>query len=212
MNKFYDIHKGETCLLVGNGPNLLDTPPEWFGFPSFGLNTIFYYEGWKPTYFVAVDEGVYETFGETVNEKYKGIPKFVSSPTLDCWQGEDVYHFQKVTGDIRLPSRENVFKSLTYHNVMNAAMILAWHMGFTTMLIIGMEQKPGRGELKKHFWGTFEPQPESQVDTHWNIGNKNIIRAMGDRVKVLNISPNTYVPEDVIPRDNWMKYTKVTTK
>jgi len=35
---------------------------------------------------------------------------------------------------------------------------------------------------------------------------------MGDRVKVLNISPNTYVPEDVIPRDNWMKYTKVTTK
>jgi len=205
MNKFYDCHKGETCLLVGNGPNLHKTPPEWFNYPSFGLNTIFYYEGWKPDYFVAVDEGVYELFGEIVNSKYVGIPKFVSSPTLDCWQGEDVYHFKKVTGDIRIPKRENVFNSLTYHNVMNAAMILAWYMGFTTMLIIGMEQKPGRGELKKHFWGTFEPQPETQLDTHWNIGYRDIIRAM-QNIKVLNISQDTYVPDDVVPRGDWREW------
>ena len=209
MNNFYDIHKGETCLLVGNAPNLHKTPPELFDYPSFGLNTIFYYEGWKPTYFVAVDEGVFELFGEIVNEKYEGIPKFVSTPTLDVWQGEDVYHFKKVTGDIRLPKREDVFKSLTYHNVMNAAMILAWHMGFTTILIIGMEQKPGKGELKKHFWGTFDPEPDNQTDEHWNIGYSSIIRAMNG-VKVLNISQDTYVPESIIQRDDWRKYAKVT--
>lgn len=205
MSKFYDIHKGETCLLVGNGPNLHKTPPEWFNYPSFGMNTIFYYEGWKPTYYVAVDEGVYELFGETVNQKYVGIPKFVSSPTLDVWQGEDVYHFKKQTGDIKMPDRKKVFDALTFHNVLNASMILAWHMGFTTMLIIGMEQKPGIGELKKHFWGTFEPQPETQFDTHWNIGYQNIIRAMQD-VKVLNISEGTYVPESVVPRGDWREW------
>jgi hypothetical protein len=92
---------------------------------------------------------------------------------------------------------------------MNAAMILAWHMGFTTILIIGMEQKPGIGELKKHFWGTFEPQPDNQFDTHWNIGYKNIVRAIDNTVKVLNISEGTFVPEDIIPRDDWRKYAKV---
>jgi hypothetical protein len=211
VRNFFDTHAGETCLLVGNGPNLYATRPEWFDFPSFGANTIHMYAGnWKPTYYVAVDEGVFEIFGKEVNEKYAGVPKFVSSPTLDCWQGEDVYHFKKVSGDIRLPKREDVLKSLTYHNVMNAAMLLAWHMGFTTMLIIGMEQKPGIGELKKHFWGTFDPEPDNQLDTHWNIGYKNIIRAMGDRVTVLNISEGTYVPDSIIPRDDWRKYAKVT--
>lgn len=206
---FFDAHKGGTALLVGNAPNLLDTPPEWFDYPSFGLNTIFKYDGWKPDYFVAVDDGMFEYFGKEVNEKYAGVPKFLSSPTLDKWQGEDVYHFKKLAGDIKLPPREDVFKvGLRYHNVMHVAMQLAWHMGFTTLLIIGMEQKPGFGELKKHFWGTFDPEPDSQIDTHWNIGYSALVRAMG--VNVLNISPETYVPETIIPRDDWRKYAKVT--
>jgi hypothetical protein len=208
---FFDIHKGETCLLVGNAPNLLETPPELFDYPSFGLNTIFYYEGWKPSYFVAVDEGVYELFGETVSRIYNGIPKFVSSPTLDCWQGADVYHFKKLSGDIKIPKREDVFKvGLTYHNVMHVAMQLAWHMGFTTCLMIGVEQKPGLAELKKHFWGTFEAEPDSQIDTHWNIGYKAIVRALDYQMKIYNISQGTYVPEDVLPHDDWRKYAQVT--
>ena len=70
-----------------------------------------------------------------------------------------------------------------------------------------MEQKPGFGELKKHFWGTFEPEPDSQLDTHWIIGYSALVRAMG--IKVLNISPDTYVPETVIPRDDWRKYARL---
>ena len=210
---FYDIHKGETALIVCNGPNLLKTPPEWFDYPSFGLNTIFKYEGWKPSYFVAVDDGMFEYFGKEVTEKYAGIPKFLSSPTLDKWQGDDVYHFKKLSGDIKLPQRADVFKTgLTYHNVTHVAMQLAWHMGFTTLLMIGVEQKPGFGELKQHFWGTFEPQPEKQIDTHWNIGYANIVRALDRDVKIFNISQDTYVPEGILPRDDWRKYVRQDDK
>jgi hypothetical protein len=53
---FYNLHSGETCLIVGVAPNLKLTPPELFNYPSFSVNTIYHYEGWKPTYYVGVDE------------------------------------------------------------------------------------------------------------------------------------------------------------
>ena len=210
VNKFYDVHKGETCLLVGNGSNLLATPPEWFDCPSFGLNTIHLYKGWKPDYYVAVDYVLYEEFGAAINTAFPDIPKFVPTPTADKWTGENFYRFPKKTGDIKLPRRENVLKDgFVYYNVMNAAMVIAWHMGFTRMLMIGVEQKQGAGELAKHFWGVDELTPASQTDEHWNLGYSGLIRAFTG-IEVLNISENTYVPETVLPRDDWRKYAKVT--
>lgn len=204
---FFDFHKGETCLLVGNAPNLLKTPPEWFNYPSFGMNTIHLYNGWKPTYYVAVDYVIVDKFGESIKKAYPDIPKFVPTPTADKWQGENFYRFKKRTGDIRLPKREDIFKvGLTFTNVMTAAIQIAWHMGFTTMLIIGMEQKPGSGELMKHFWGDDVNTPASQTDEHWNIGYSALARGLDKDVKILNISQDTYVPEDVLVRDDWKEW------
>ena len=43
-------HKGETGLIISIGPNLKLTPPEWFDYPSIGINTFYRYENYKPTY------------------------------------------------------------------------------------------------------------------------------------------------------------------
>lgn len=207
MQNFCGIHKGETALMVGNGRNLLKTPPEWFDFPSFGMNTIYKYKGWKPTYYVAVDAAIQSVHGEAVRVAYPDVPKFVPSD-LGAWTNDDLILFT--------PHRQNTFLSghpvtakdaLTYGipftNSMTAAMQIAIHMGFTTLLMIGVEQKPG--ELTPHFWGNDEQMPKSQTDEHWNRGYVDIQRS-NPAVRVLNISQDTFVPEDVLPRDDWRNW------
>ena len=48
-----DKHKGETGLVIGNGPSLKEiTNEELQRFPSFGTNKIFLKEGFTPTNYV----------------------------------------------------------------------------------------------------------------------------------------------------------------
>jgi hypothetical protein len=207
IGDFYNRHVGETALLVGNGPNLSKTPPEWFCYPSFGMNTIHFYKGdWKPTYYVAVDYCIYDEFGDSITKAFPDVPKFVPSPVADKWQGDNFYRFPKKTGDIKIPpNREDLKYGMYFYNVMHAAIQIAWYMGFKTLLLIGVEQKPGRGELTKHFWGVDINTPESQNDMHWNTGYSLLVRALSN-IKILNISQDTYVPEMVLPRDNWQDW------
>lgn len=212
LSDFHNLHRGETCLLVGLGPNLHLTPPERFYYPSFGLNTIYKYEGWKPTYFAGVDERLQREDGAAICEKYRDIPKFIPSPDRDSWQGENFYRFHHRAGDMILGGRSARDKNaltkdgIWYVNVMTAAMQIAWHMGFTTLLIIGMQHKPD--ELYKHFWGEDGKKTDGQTAEHWLLGYAGLVRAM-QGVKVLNISEDTYVEETIIPRDDFRNWTTV---
>jgi hypothetical protein len=209
LRQFHNRHKGETALLVGNGPNLQKTPPEWFDYPSFGLNTIFYYEGWKPIYYVAVDACIQEDYGELVNAAFHDIPKFVPAD-LSTWTGDNFYHFEHrkgitVMGGKPVTAPDALEVGIGFTNSMTAAMQIALHMGFTTLLMIGVEQKPGYGELVHHFWGADSQTPPSQTDEHWNIGYVDV-RNSAPHTRILNISEGTYVPESVLPRDDWRNW------
>jgi hypothetical protein len=210
---FHNLHAGQTALLVGNGPNLQLTPPERFNYPSFGMNTIHLYEGWKPTYYAAVDKRVWREFGEAIAEKYRDIPKFVPAPKLDSWQGENFYRFVTRSGSMIVPQKPpNAAVSMTnygiaYSNVMNVAMQLAWYMGFTTLLMIGVQHR--LGEMRQHFWGE-----DTGMSINSNIPERreawmDSYRVLCDAMKgvrVLNISRDTYVPDDVLPRGDWQDW------
>jgi hypothetical protein len=207
LTDFHNYHKGETALMVGNGNNLHKTPPHWFHYPSFGLNTIFYYEGWKPTYYVAVDAVMEERYGEQVKEAYPDVPKFIPSE-LSTWQGDGFVYFKPFRQGISVPgvpitNRDAPNKGIGFTNSMTAAMQIAVYMGFSTMLMIGVEQKPG--DLITHFWGADPQMPKSQTDEHWNIGYLDVQRS-NPHLRVLNISADTFVPENVLPRDDWKNW------
>lgn len=212
IGRFHNIHAGQTALLVGNGPNLGLTPPEWFNYPAFGTNSICMYEGWKPTYYAAVDVRAMNEFGGMVAEKYSDIPKFIPSPNLDKWTGENFYRFnyclpgplwRKERGRIWNPDR--LEENLIFANVMHVAMQMAFYMGFTTLLIIGMQHKPGYAPY--HFWGH---DPYMGITTHlqnWIDGYEQLTRDMAALgVKVINISEDTYVSDKIIPRGNWREW------
>lgn len=216
LSDFYNLHAGQTCLIVGVGPNLKDTPPELFDYPSFGVNTIYHYEGWMPTYYVGVDERLRLEDGAAVVEKYQSIPKFFPTPDWDELQGENVYRFVHRDGSAFSIGGKNASHpdaltkhGITYRRIMDAVFQIAWHMGFTTMLMIGIQHKPydEQDSDRAHFWGIDTKAVPNQPNTWWFEGYKHFTFGMPG-VKVLNISHDTYVPEDVLPRDdyrNWIK-------
>jgi hypothetical protein len=216
LKDFYNKHKDQTCLLVGIGPNLTLTPPEWFNYPSFSVNTIFRYKGWKPTYYVGVDARLFRENGKEILDNFGDIPKFIPSPDQDAFEGENIYRFRhRQGGDLfiggKLPNQKDSLTGfgITYYRVMDAVMQIAWHMGFTTMLIIGMQHKTPTPEEPQsdvnHFWGIDTIAVQHSM-THWFNGYQTVIRSMGEGVKVLNISADTYVPNDVITRDDWRNW------
>ena len=216
LRDFYNLHKGETCLIVGVGGNLSLTPPEWFNYPSFGVNTIYKYEGWKPTYFVGVDERLEREDGAAISEIYKDVHKFIPRPDRDTWKGDNFHRFYHRPGDLVIggkaanhPDALDGF-GIGYRKIMDAVFQIAWHMGFTTMLMIGVQHKPFTEQEpdadRAHFWGLDEKAPPQQPIDFWHSGYQEMIRSMGNSVKVLNISQDTYVPESIIPRDDWRKW------
>jgi hypothetical protein len=216
LSDFHNYHKGETALLVMVGPNLKLTPPEMFDYPSFSVNSILKYEGWKPTYYVGVDHRLKVENGAEICRKYADIPKFVPTPDWDDLQGENFYRFKhREGGELliggQLPNHPDALtrRGINYRRVPDAVFQIAWHMGFTTMLCIGMQHNPA-DELG-HFWGHDGGASPNQPVDWWFEGYRTFSRAMGSTARVLNISEDTYVPADVLPRDDWRKWASRQT-
>ena len=214
ISDFKNKHKGKTILLVGNGSNLELTPPEKFSFPSIGMNTIHLYEGWMPDYYVTVDRRVYREFGDDVYKKYHNIPKFVPAPRLNAWKGENFHRFRSGQGGLLWPKngrglwQDDIEKEvMIYGNVMHVAIKLAYFMGAKKILIIGMEHEPHKSNAK--FWGDDKGMSVDQPTKGWQDGYKILADELKKRkVKLLNISQNTHVADDIIPTENWEKFIK----
>ncbi len=191
-------------LLVGCGANLYLTPPEWFDYPSIGVNTIYHYANWKPTYFTGVDNRLYRQDGAAIAEVYKNIPKLIPSRLSD-WKGENFYRWNHRAGDMQLDrSQDALSKGIAYINVMTVAMQLAYWMGAKTILILGMEHN--RERYQAHFWGLDEKSREPKLDWWFESYRKLSVEMQANGVTMLNISAQTCVPEDVIQKADWRSY------
>jgi hypothetical protein len=213
LEDFHGYHKDETCLIVGVGPNLHLTPPPLFDLPSFGVNTIYKKDvwNWRPTYYIGVDERLRLEDGAAVIAKYADIPKFFPAPDWDRMTGSNIYRFRhEHRGDLfvggQSPDKLEALTKwgITYRRIMDCVFQVAYWMGFTTMLMIGVQQKPGT--RKELFWGTDAGEPEND----WRFEEMGYVecrRALSG-ARILNISEDTYVPEEIIPRGDWRQYAK----
>lgn len=207
MQQFHNIHSG-VCLLVGNGENLKLTPPEWFRYPSFGMNTIHLYDGWNPDYYTAVDNRIWREFRNAIEEKFADIPKFIPFPDLDIWQGKNFYRFYHRAGTlIQYPPTSSTLLSdgLVFGNIMQVAMQIAAWMGFTTLLLIGVHHKPG--QARNHFWGVDKGMHEAPPVQQWLDEYDQLTRHFRRHgIQILNISEDTHVPETILPRGDWREW------
>lgn len=153
LESFKNIHQGETCVIIGNGPSLnLVNFDELENFITFGVNGIFYKTdelGFIPDYYVVEDTAVMVDNLEKIKE-YRG-KKASFFPTLykKYFTDKKDRYFFKMDRRFYEPSsygfevpqfsrdcNARIFcnQSVTFINLQ-----LAIYMGFKNILLVGMD-------------------------------------------------------------------------
>ncbi len=164
LQSFKDKHKGERCFILGNGPSLknMDLTPLKNEI-TFGLNRIyllFKHMGFNTSYFVSINRLVIEQCAKDIEPLQ--CPKFISFRARDLIKfSADTIFLKKMSGprfcrDIRT---EGIWEGST---VTYAAMQLAYYMGFSEVILIGLDHNyktsgepneivVSQGEDRNHF-------------------------------------------------------------
>ena len=142
ISRFHNVHKGERCFVMGNGPSLktMDLSPLAYE-RTFGLNRIylaFDKLGFNTSYFVAINKLVLQQFGLDIQQL--PMPKFIS------W---DLRHLVKPSADL-MYVRSRARPSFSYDlrrgawegaTVTYMALQLAYFMGFQQAILIGVDHE-----------------------------------------------------------------------
>lgn len=148
---FEDLHAGETCFVIGNGPSLnpadLDRLSS-FGCPTFGSNSIhkiYPKTRWRPTYFVSEDRMILrQRFDVLLKKQAPETTQFFPSYCLweeDCHISGNALYFP-----LRLRYLEPVWFSGEPWRAINGGFTvsfvllqLAYYMGFKKIYLLGMD-------------------------------------------------------------------------
>lgn len=198
IENFNNLHKGQTCLLLGNGPSLNDVPIALLNkYIAIGANSV-HKSGYTPTYYTAIDKRVHRLFADAINTIYRHIYKFLPSPTLDRWEGENIVRFPHKPGDMW--PYIGMHRGIAYVCVMHAQIQLAYWMGFEKMLMVGIDHT-SKGA---HFWGIDHEQPGEPPLDLWAQGYKELRHRLS--IDLVNISTHTQLEERYVPREDWKGY------
>ncbi len=158
-----------------------------------------------PTYYVAVDSRVMREFSQEINTKYTSVTKFLPTPNLDKWRGENIYRFYHRPGPLwpraEVPLTAGLMSDtgITYVVVMNVMMQLAFFMGFDPILMTGIDHSL---PSKMHFWG-HDGEMGNGPNNDDIAESYRILREGFAPRKVINISTYSELDEKYVPRDNW---------
>ncbi|MCK5614086.1 DUF115 domain-containing protein, partial [Candidatus Pacearchaeota archaeon] len=190
IKELKDIHKGDKCFIVGNGPSLNKMNLDWMaGEYSFALNRIgLIYEHtiWRPTYFVQVNEiskfNPPHMFEEQIQIHHDmGIPVIINSdfgenscPRHQKYRDMDNRYFMRCWGGRDAPFSEkhwssDISKTATKPGSCLMALIqIACYMGFNKIFLIGCDlgYKDTKGVDVNHF-----TQDYNYMDTEAHIHN-----------------------------------------
>ncbi len=141
LARFENIHKGDACFIIGNGPSLrlmdLSALNECH---TFGLNKIYLMQqevDLQLSYHVAVNELVVQQGFEEL--KRLPCPKFLSSKSIGTLRKSDDM-FVLLTEGANLSFQSDLTREMSEgFTVTFVAMQLAYYMGFDEVFLIGVD-------------------------------------------------------------------------
>jgi hypothetical protein len=141
LAKLKDVHRGQRCFVIGNGPSLKNTDLSLLKDEyTFGMNRIYLMFpelGFSTTYFMTVNSLVIEQCAEDI--RALPIPKFLSWRSRHLIQPVDdmIFLHTTYTGEgFSRDARGRIWEGAT---VTNVALQLAYHMGFEQTILIGVD-------------------------------------------------------------------------
>jgi hypothetical protein len=162
-----DKHKGETCLVIGNGPSLKNVPISFLKkYKSFGTNRIYLLENFTPDYYCSVNPLVIGQFHEDIAQLT--MPKFL--PAQYCF---DETCLQLVSSYIPMFSQDASTHIYEGHTVTFVCLQLAYYMGFDTVLMVGVDHSfkyDGAPNMQNTYQGNDENHfhPDYFKGREWN--------------------------------------------
>ncbi len=168
LAKYKDIHRGERCVIIGNGPSLKNTDVSKIKNEfTFGMNRIYLAFpdwGFQTSYFVSINDLVIEQCAGDI--RGLPMPKFLSwhshphiQPVDDLMFLHTTYYDPSFSKDVR----GRVWEGAT---VTYVAMQLAFYMGFEQVVLIGVDHSfKAKGDPNKTV--VSEGDDESHFDPRY---------------------------------------------
>lgn len=183
LRRMRDVHAGERCFIIGNGPSLrcddLDALVNEFTFASNGIYNIFEKTEWRPTYYVCVDRNalslnIDEILSLNLNRMFLDVyakNKIKDKKDNIILINQHLTHFdihKYTTANIGFSEDPTCYLCSGY-TVTYAAIQLAIYMGFSTIILLGVDHNYARsidsqGRIKSvnnerdHFFQRKEPK------------------------------------------------------
>jgi hypothetical protein len=145
LRGYHNIHENERCFIVANGPSINKTNLNYLKNEfSFGLNRIylnFKKSGFRPTYFLTVNELILEQFGKEISQLK--MPKFLNWNRRGLFDTTDksiIYLKSKMVFQDEF--QDDLTQPLVVGGTVTfVALQLAFYMGFSEVIIVGLDHK-----------------------------------------------------------------------
>jgi hypothetical protein len=136
-----DIHRGERCVIIGNGPSLNQTDVSKIKNEfTFGLNRIYLaFEEWgfETSFLLSVNDLVIEQCAQDF--RALRMPCFFTWRARKHIQPQDNFHFLYTTYTGPKFAKDVSGRVWEGATVTYTALQLAYHMGFSTVVLIGVD-------------------------------------------------------------------------
>ena len=185
-----DRHKGETCIAIANGPSLKDVPNEFLeSYVTFGVNKI-WLKDFAPTYYAATDPIMGQYLYWMMEMKCR---EYFLLPGLAKHQ-PGTKGIRLVKKDEGLVFSYDPLRWISNGNgtVMFTALHMAYLMGFSTVLMVGLDHSgnvhfhPKYGMWNMTGW-IYHWDPE-RVDRGFQVC-RDAYEA--DDRRIINLTPGT---------------------
>ena len=181
-----DTHKGETCVIIGNGPSLDETPLEELAnrYVTFGSNLI-YRKPFYPDYYCLVDKLGLDTC-LPLPDDFTSV-RFMRAEAKDELN-TPIYPITSAGFSLNINNFVVIGATVTY-----AIMQIAFHMGFATWLLVGVDHSSDHFECadgKEYFKeGVVYYEPNLTGVLKYYATAKDICDQTGR--KIINLTPGT---------------------
>ena len=148
LEPYRDRHKGERAFVMGNGPSLLETDPRRLTNDiTFACNNIFLLDGFKPSYYMAIDPALTQDRAQEINS----LPwtKFFPSTVSDWITNGHFIH--ALRHDMPSAFSTDVTRWIEIGFTVTYSMLqLAFFMGCDPIYLIGTDHSYKVDEKQSH--------------------------------------------------------------
>ena len=139
--RFKDLHRGQRCFIIGNGPSLNQTNLKLLeNEVTFGMNRIYLLFpklGFQTSYFVSINTLVLEQCRKDILEL--NMPRFITWRARRWFDQEGIYFLDTDYTDPPSFSKEIRGRIFEGSTVTFVALQIAYFMGFEQVILVGVD-------------------------------------------------------------------------